>query len=122
MVSFSAGISLLNYLLLISSIKKLREMAQNRNKVRVIRKPNPNPVEIDSEELVPGDALVIEGKMTIPCDCVILRGEVTMNEASLTGESVPVAKEGLPKVIDGIRLIVGFECIQFSVGQTPLSF
>jgi len=37
MVSVSVSITCLNYLLLISSIKKLRELAQNKNMVRVIR-------------------------------------------------------------------------------------
>jgi cation-transporting ATPase 13A3/4/5 len=44
--------------------------------------------------------LVVEAKMTVPCDCLILTGELMMNEASLTGESVPIAKEGLQNVFE----------------------
>ncbi len=33
----------------------------------------------------------------IPCDCILLSGELMMNEASLTGESIPVPKYPLEK-------------------------
>ena len=48
-------------------------------------------------ELLPGDILSLfkgEGDMTVPCDALILRGSMVVNEAALTGESVPQMKEG----------------------------
>ena len=45
--------------------------------------------------LVPGDQLIIKANMIIPCDCVLIKGEVMIDEASLTGESVPVPKNSL---------------------------
>lgn len=51
---------------------------------------------IDAKLLVVGDRFKIQnGK--IPCDCIIVKGQCIMNEAILTGESVPVVKEALPK-------------------------
>ncbi len=40
----------------------------------------------------PGDAVVVRSGGVIPVDGVVLDGEVTVNQASLTGESVPVPK------------------------------
>ena len=42
--------------------------------------------------LVAGDRIVITPGMTLPCDAVLISGRVVMDEAKLTGESVPVAK------------------------------
>lgn len=51
---------------------------------------------VDSSELLPGDVIVIPHKKVLPCDLVILTGNVIVNEAMLTGESVPVMKFSLP--------------------------
>jgi P-type E1-E2 ATPase len=32
----------------------------------------------------------------MPCDCIVLTGTVIVNEAMLTGESIPVIKSSLP--------------------------
>jgi cation-transporting ATPase 13A3/4/5 len=45
--------------------------------------------------LVPGDILAIDAKMVLPCDCILLSGELLLNEASLTGESIPIPKFSL---------------------------
>ncbi|CAG6021127.1 unnamed protein product [Menidia menidia] len=52
---------------------------------------------VSSEELVPGDCLIVpqEG-LLLPCDAALLAGECLINESMLTGESVPVLKTPLP--------------------------
>jgi len=50
-------------------------------------------MRVHSGELVPGDIMALENSKTIPCDGIILDGSILVNEASLTGESVPVLKE-----------------------------
>ena len=50
-------------------------------------------VEIDAEELVPGDVVLVEAGNRVPADgriCVAATLEI--EEAALTGESLPVAK------------------------------
>ncbi|MDZ7786388.1 MAG: calcium-translocating P-type ATPase, PMCA-type [Candidatus Saccharibacteria bacterium] len=49
--------------------------------------------EIDATAVVPGDVVLLEAGQKIPADVRILEAnELRANEASLTGESVPVAK------------------------------
>ena len=45
---------------------------------------------VDNRDLVPGDVFVPGEE--IPCDAVVVRGELFVDEVSLTGENVPVPK------------------------------
>ena len=53
-----------------------------------------------SSQLVPGDIIEITNGMKMPCDCVLLSGSAIVNEAMLTGESIPVLKTSLPYLND----------------------
>ncbi len=57
-------------------------------------------VSIASSRLVPGDIVEIENGVKMPCDCVLLSGTCIVNEAMLTGESIPVMKSALPCTLD----------------------
>jgi len=48
--------------------------------------------EIDAHAIVPGDVLILEAGQGVPADARLLAGELQVNEAALTGESVPVWK------------------------------
>jgi len=52
--------------------------------------------EVNSEDLVPGDLIEVPKETKMPCDCVLMAGGAVVNEAMLTGESIPVAKTPLP--------------------------
>src|SRR3989344_8035499 len=70
-------------------IKALREYEPPKS--RIIR--DGKEQEILSENLVPGDIVILESGDKIPADGVLIHGfEVAANESSLTGESVPVGK------------------------------
>uniref|UniRef100_A0A0G4GNG0 Cation-transporting P-type ATPase N-terminal domain-containing protein n=1 Tax=Chromera velia CCMP2878 TaxID=1169474 RepID=A0A0G4GNG0_9ALVE len=66
---------------------------------------------IHSHSLLPGDLLAIsrlphekEENLVCPCDLLLLQGTCTMNEASLTGESVPQLKSGIVGIVGGVAL------------------
>jgi len=52
--------------------------------------------EVHSNDLIPGDVVLVTNGMTCPCDFVLLTGQCIANEAMLTGESAPVIKSPLP--------------------------
>ena len=53
---------------------------------------------IDSKELVPGDVIILPQNSNLPCDLILLTGTAIVNEAMLTGESIPVLKTSIPVV------------------------
>ena len=58
----------------------------------------------------PGDRIVLRAGGVIPLDGVVLEGEATVNQASLTGESIPVAKHADSVVYAGTVIEEG-ECV-----------
>lgn len=52
---------------------------------------------IQSDELVPGDLVIIPQNCTLPCDMVLMSGQCVVNESILTGESFPVIKTPIQK-------------------------
>ena len=78
----------INYLLLYYSYWKIAKLAEKDIRVRV--KKNSTFIEVYSSDLVPGD--VIEPSDEMPCDCLLVAGSVFVNEANLTGESIPIGK------------------------------
>ena len=79
------------------NLKKIQEVSKYSCPVKVIRKNEKNemnePMEINSSELVPGDIFILpEDGLAMPCDAILINGQVIMNEAILTGESTPVIK------------------------------
>ena len=55
-------------------------------------------VEVDIDEVQPGDIFAVRPGESIPVDGVVLEGTSAVNEAALTGESIPVDKAEGDKV------------------------
>ena len=58
---------------------------------------NGRTAEIDARELVPGDVIILEAGQSVPADGRLLSAtELRVDEAALTGESLPVQKHTRP--------------------------
>lgn len=103
----------------IKSLQALRGMGNPHRDIYVYR--SKRWCKVDSSELLPGDIMSLhrvaphraksedgkkstlikvedEGGDIVPADLLLLRGSTVVNEASLTGESVPQMKEGLTDI------------------------
>ena len=49
-------------------------------------------VEVDAKDLKPGDLVRVRPGDNIPADGIVVRGQSTVNQANITGESLPVDK------------------------------
>ena len=64
--------------------------------------------DVPIREIVPGDILIFEEGQSLPADGSLIEAEhVTINEAALTGESVPVEKETRQPFFGGTQLLTG---------------
>ena len=80
-----------------AAIKKLVNF--QAKKASIIR--NGEIIEIDIEEVSKGDTVFIKPGEKIPVDGVIVEGHSTIDEAMITGESIPVEKAENDKVYSG---------------------
>ena len=72
-----------------SAIKELMEMAPES---ALKRMENGKFEEVEVDEVDVGDILLVKTGAKVPVDGTVLSGEGHINEASITGESVPVSK------------------------------
>lgn len=72
-----------------NALQSLESLTQPRCKV--IR--DHKVIEVKKEELVVGDLMVVEEGMSVPADGIIVQSnDFSVNESTLTGESLPVSK------------------------------
>ncbi len=84
-----------------SAIKELTEMAPE-SALKLMADGKFSEVEVDEVDV--GDILLVKTGAKIPVDGTVLSGEGAVNEASITGESLPVAKEKDSTVFAGTIL------------------
>lgn len=73
-----------------SAIKELTEMAPES---ALIQTKDGEFVEVDVDEVDVGDVLLVKTGAKVPVDGTVLSGDGHINEASITGEAVPVTKK-----------------------------
>lgn len=76
---------------------------------------------INARDVRAGDTLIVNHGDKVPVDGDILEGSASVDEAMLTGESVPVDKEKYDKVIGGTIVVNGnFRMIATKVGSNTI--
>lgn len=84
-----------------SAIKELTEMAPESALKQIA---NGEFAEVEVDEVDVGDILLVKTGAKVPVDGTVIAGEGSINEASITGESLPVAKTKDSNVFAGTIL------------------
>jgi heavy metal translocating P-type ATPase len=92
------------------AITKLMDLAP---KTAVVQREE-GPVEIPVEQVIVGDTVLVKPGQSIPVDGVILEGSTSVDEAAITGESIPVQKMEKDAVIAATINKTGFIKIRAS--------
>ena len=101
-----------------AAIEALKNMSSPMARVR----RDGNVVEIDSRELVPGDIVLLEAGDVVPADMRLLEAaSLKIEEAALTGESVPVEKD-VTEIVEaeagiGDRVNMGYQNSNVTYGR-----
>lgn len=86
------------------AIRKLMDMAP---KTAVVER-NGRQIEIPAEEALEGDIFLVKPGSSIPADGIIVEGSTSVDEAAITGESIPVEKSVGDTVIAATMNKAGF--------------
>ncbi|WP_342429405.1 cation-translocating P-type ATPase [Neobacillus sp. FSL H8-0543] len=98
-----------------SALKELVDMAPQE---ALVIRGDGNMVTIPVEEVEKGDRVIIRSGGKVPVDGSIISGQASLNEAAITGESVPAAKKVDDKVFSGTIVDNGYiEIIAEKVGD-----
>lgn len=79
------------------AISKLMDLAPKT--AIVIR--NGKEIQINTEDIIVGDIVVIKPGQSIPVDGVVIEGNSSIDQSSITGESIPVSKKIGDEIISG---------------------
>ncbi|MFL0075857.1 heavy metal translocating P-type ATPase [Tenacibaculum maritimum] len=98
---FSLGHSLENYAM--GKAKKSIEALGELSPKKVLVKRGETTAEILIEELKLEDIIVVKPNTKIGADGVIIKGYTSINQASITGESMPVDKEAIQEEVGNLK-------------------
>ncbi|MBS7344101.1 MAG: cadmium-translocating P-type ATPase [Caryophanon sp.] len=75
------------------SIRQLMDIAPPTALKKMVHGDHSHEVEVETDTLAIGDIIIIKPGSKIAMDGVVVSGKSTVNEASITGEAMPVLKE-----------------------------
>ena len=85
-----------------TNLKKIEELSKYSCPINIYRKNFLGELviqNISSLELIPGDLFEVpEEGVSLPCDSILVKGSVVINESMLTGESTPILKTCLENI------------------------
>ncbi len=87
-----------------SAIKSLLNLVPDT--ARVLR--DGEEIELSPEEVIKGDILILRPGEKVPVDGTIIEGKAYMNQAAITGESMPINKELEDTVFSGTIIESGY--------------
>ncbi|MDE6061059.1 MAG: HAD-IC family P-type ATPase, partial [Clostridia bacterium] len=87
-----------------AAVTKLMDLAPKR--ATVIR--DGEEVEIAAEDVKVGDIVVVKNGASIPVDGIIIEGNASINQANITGESMPVFKKEGDEVFSSTTVTAGY--------------
>jgi Cd2+/Zn2+-exporting ATPase len=106
--------AIVTFLFLFGAYLEQRTLNKTRSAIRALTEMAPETAwklmedgdyqEIDVDDVDVGDILLVKTGAKVPVDGRVLSGEGSINEASITGESIPVAKEQDSPVFAGTLL------------------
>ena len=106
--------AIVTFLFLFGAFLELRTLNKTRSAIKELTEMAPESalkqmedgefVEVDVDEVDVGDVLLVKTGEKVPVDGTVLTGEGSINEASITGESIPVGKEKGSNVFAGTIL------------------
>ncbi|EFR44811.1 cation-translocating P-type ATPase [Streptococcus pseudoporcinus] len=101
-----------------AAIEALKSMSSPLARIR----RDGHVIEVDSKELVPGDIALLEAGDVVPADMRLLEANsLKIEEAALTGESVPVEKDITAQVAEdagiGDRVNMGYQNSNVTYGR-----
>ncbi|CAD8212685.1 unnamed protein product [Paramecium pentaurelia] len=104
LLSFSFLACIINYYLMRRSRIQLQQLATIQQSVKL----KDNSI-INGSDLVVGDQFYVHDNQQLNCDSILISGDVMVNEATLTGESIPVPKQSIKELTNEISLNTLFE-------------
>ncbi|WP_352420372.1 cation-translocating P-type ATPase [Proteiniborus sp.] len=87
-----------------SSLKALLELSPNT--ASVIR--DGHEVKVSPEDVEEGETVLVRPGEKVPVDGIVLKGKASVNQAAITGESVPVDKKQGDNVFSGTVIETGY--------------